>query len=405
MQDGQDNSSLWNAEPRWTPVCRRLKLTVRGNNVLSKSEARSYLIGQAGLRQTATDRDASAAARKILRQLRCIQLDPLDVIGTNAELVVMARTDGFGGLARGSVYNALLPGHAFEHYAKERCLLPAAAFPAYRDQAEQTPTWRSGDRLRRLDKSLLVDVLAEVQERGPITAAELSDRGNVTPLDWSGWKSTSKATTMALEVLALRCKIVVCGRRSGQKLYDVPSRALADVHDLPGPADRRAWALLERVEAAGLLATAGGPWWSMLRDARRSDTVERLVADGMLEHVSIEGSRRSYLAPAGFRDRTFAADDGRLRVLGPLDSLIWDRNLIHHIFDFEYIWEVYKPAAKRRWGWYVCPLLHNGAFIGRVEPRRDDSGKVHIDNLWVEEGHSVDRDELHAALRRLERQQ
>ena len=57
--------------------------------------------------------------------------------------------------------------------------------------------------------------------------------------------------------------------------------------------------------------------------------------------------------------------DDRVRILGPLDPLLWDRNLVHHVFDFEYVWEVYKPAHQRRWGWYVCPLLQRDRLIGR----------------------------------------
>lgn len=106
---------------------------------LTPDEARAYLIGQTGLR--ASRPAGEDAARALLRELRCIQLDPLDVIGTNADLVAMARLDG---LRRGDLYRHLFPGGGFEHFAKERCLLPPEAFPYYRDQAVATPWWRSG---------------------------------------------------------------------------------------------------------------------------------------------------------------------------------------------------------------------------------------------------------------------
>ena len=85
--------------------------------------------------------------------------------------------------------------------------------------------------------------------------------------------------------------------------------------------------------------------------------------------------------------------DDALRVLGPLDPLIWDRKLIHHAFGFEYVWEVYKPREKRRYGWYVCPMLHQGRFVGRIEARlhrEKESVVLRVDNCWARKRGSVD---------------
>ncbi len=366
--------------------------------VLEPERVRDFLVGQAGLRALIHP-PAPEGARALLRARRCIQLDPLDRIGTNADLVALARLDGLG---RGEFHRHLLPGHAFEHFAKERCLLPASAFPYYREQAAETPWWRLSERLQRLPSGLIDDVLAEVAERGPLSAAELGEHGRVEAMDWSGWKGTARAGTMALEVLWTRCQVVVCGRRGRDKLYDLPERALPE-HASGTPAGSfERWALLERVEAAGLLSLAGGPTWSMLSAARRSGLPQRLVDEGLLRLVSVTGSRRRYLAPADLLDRSFPEDDGRLRILGPLDPLIWDRALVRQAFDFDYVWEVYKPASKRRWGWYVCPLLHRGALVGRIEAHLEGPRLV-LDQLWREQGVSLDGHALQAALRRHER--
>lgn len=362
---------------------------------LSRAEAAAYLVGQLGLRRIGGRRGARGV-REVLEALRCIQLDPLDVIGANADLVAMARVDG---LRRGDVYRHLLPGHAFEHFAKERCLLPAAAFPYYRDQAAETPWWRLSERKQKLPASVVDAVLAEVERHGPIGAAELTDHGQVEPIDWSGWKGTSKATSMALEILWTQCRIVVASRTGAGKRYDVPSRALPDVYDAVPREGFGRWAVRERVEAAGLLARAGGPCWSMLHSVRTSEVVDELLAEGAIEEVRVEGSSRPYLAPAGFAGRSFGRDDGRMRILGPLDPLLWDRKLVRQAFGFDYVWEVYKPEAERRWGWYVCPLLHRGALVGRLEARVDDATLV-VDRLWREEGAELDLAALDRALER-----
>lgn len=366
----------------------------RGPTKLTREEARRFLVGHTGL-AAGTLPHGAEGARALLRALRCIQLDPLDPLGTNADLVAMARVDG---LARGDVYRHLLPGHAFEHFFKERCLLPAAAFGWYRNHAAEAPWWGLGVRLERLPPAVLRAVKREIARRGALTAAELTDHGEVQPLDWSGWKGTSRATSMALEVLWTRCEVVVAGRGPGGKRYDLPERALlANVAARRGDFGR--WALGERVEAAGLLARAGGPQWSMLSAVRTSPLPDRMVAQRRLESVLVEGASRPYLAPAGFLERRHPDVDDRLRILGPLDPLLWDRKLLRQVFGFEYVWEVYKPAPQRRWGWYVCPLLHRGRFVGRLEGRVDGRTLV-VDRIWREAGADLDPAALDAALER-----
>jgi len=350
---------------------------------LSRAAARRLLVAHHGLARPLGR--GARGVRAVLERLRCIQLDPLDVIGTNADLVVMARVDG---ARRGDVWRHLFPRYAFEHFAKERCILPASAFPWYRQQghAAQTPWWRHGEREQRVPQKLVEAVLDEVRERGPLTARDLTDHGAVEPIDWSGWKGTARATSMALEILWTRCDIVVAGRtESGAKIYDVPERALGGM--VPGvvPGVVRAsgalsfdrWALHERAHAAGLLTRAGGSMWSMLSSVRTSPLVEEMIEAGELIDVMLEDSPRHYLAVPSFLKARARYDD-RIRILGPLDPLLWDRDLVRHVFDFDYVWEVYKPAHQRKWGWYVCPLLYRDRLIARLDAQ---TGK-----LWFEKG-------------------
>ena len=331
--------------------------------------------------------------RAVLDKLRCIQLDPLDVLGTNADLVVLARVDD---VQRGDVWRHLFPKHAFEHFAKERCILPARAFPWYttRGHAAQTPWWGHGERERRVPPSLVDAVLQEIRERGPITARDLTDHGSVEPLDWSGWKGTAKATSMALEILWTRLDIVVCGRTdSGQKIYRIPHFPTEPVGDF----DR--WAVRERAHAAGLLTRAGGgAMWSMLRNVRGTSLVDEMLADGELIEVKVEDSPRRYLAVPEFLAQKRVRYDDRVRILGPLDPLMWDRDLVRHAFEFDYVWEVYKPESQRKWGWYVVPLLHRDRLIGRMDARVEGE-KLVVSKLWLESD-DVDGEALETALQR-----
>jgi uncharacterized protein YcaQ len=364
---------------------------------LATADARRLLVAHHGLLRPLGK--GASGVRAVLERLRCIQLDPLDMIGTNADLVVLARVDG---IARGDVWRHLFPRHAFEHFAKERCILPADAFPYYRERGHeaQAPWWRHQEREQRVPPKLVEAVLAEIRERGPVTARDLTDHGSVEPIDWSGWRGTARLTSMALEILWTRCDVVVAGRtENGSKIYDVPERSLGAPRSSSGSsASFHRWAVRERVQAAGLLTRAGGSMWSMLSDVRTAPLIDEMVADGELVDVALEGSPRRYLAVPSLLETKRVRYDDRVRILGPLDQLLWDRDLIRHVFDFDYVWEVYKPAKQRRWGWYVCPLLHRDRLIGRLEARIERNTLI-VSRLWLE-AEDIDRDALDTALAR-----
>jgi len=359
---------------------------------LTREEARRFMVTHHGLSRFTHER---AGLADLLCRMRCLQLDPLSPMGTSPDMVGIARARGY---RCGDWYHRLMPGQAFEHWAKERCMLPAYAFPYYRERCRDRHWWRLHTRYRQVPEEALAAVLEEVRERGPITAAELSDHGRVTPVDWSGWKGTGKMGTMALAILWTRCRIVVVGKRGRDKIYDLPERALATVDHRPEQ-DFDRWALRERICAAGLLYQGSGAHWSTISELRGSDLPHRLAEEGLIVEVAIEDSPWRYWAPSDPRAHDYPEPDRNLRILGPLDPFLWDRKLIEHIFGFTYIWEVYKPAAQRRWGWYVCPLLYRGAFVGRIEAKILD-GCLRVLNLWPEPGVRFPRRALQAALRR-----
>jgi uncharacterized protein YcaQ len=134
----------------------------------------------------------------------------------------------------------------------------------------------------------------------------------------------------------------------------------------------------------------------MLDSVRTSSLLDALIEEGALREVIVEGSRRPYLALPDTKVSR-VRDDGRMRILAPLDPLLWDRKLVRQIFDFDYVWEVYKPKSERRWGWYVCPLLHGGELVGRIEAHVNEK-KLLVDRIWRER--AFDDDALSAALER-----
>ena len=363
---------------------------------ISRAQARQFMLGHHGLNRFGYQ-NTSQGLQDLLAKLRCLQLDPLSPMGSSPDMVAIARVPDY---RCNDWFNLLMPGHAFEHYAKERCLLPAYAYPYYRDHAVDVPWWRLHERTKKVPASVLKAVLAEVATNGPVSTSEMTDHGNVAPLDFSGWKGTGKVASMALDILSMRCQVVIAGRKnSREKLYDIPERALPAVSSAKPDDEFHRWAFLERIQAAGLLATTSGPHWSTINTVRTADLPHQLAEAGYCQLLTIEGAPQQYWAPADLNRLTFPEPDEHMRILAPLDPFIWNRKLIAHLFSFEYIWEVYKPANQRRWGWYVCPLLHGGRFVGRLEGRYGD-GVLAVENVWQEPGCKIDRHALRAALKR-----
>lgn len=242
-----------------------------------------------------------------------------------------------------------------------------------------------GPRLERVPESALDATFAFVAERGP-TSVEHLELGKVESIDWSGWKGTSRAARMAIEVLVLQGRVVVCGRKGREKHYDLPRRHLGHHGESNGcsEAEYDEWSILERVRAAGLLSEGAGIWWSSI--ARRT-AVERLVRDGRLSRIRVQGVRAPLLSTALPCNEDW--DEALpMRLLGPLDPLLWNRRLVRELFDFDYIWEVYKPAASRRFGWYVMPLLDGDRLVGRIEAKLKDD-VLEVSNVWEEQHGSV----------------
>lgn len=138
--------------------------------------------------------------------------------------------------------------------------------------------------------------------------------------------------------------------------------------------------------------------WSMLSAVRTSPLVEEMIEAGELVEVAVEESPRRYLAVPAFLEPRRVTYDGRVRILGPLDPLLWDRDLVRHVFGFDYVWEVYKPAKDRVWGWYVCPLLHRDRLVGRIDARVEGPALI-VKKIWLEEEAGIEEAvERHAAL-------
>ena len=350
----------------------------------------------------APPRALAAGAEGVLAafaRLGSVQFDPLAVAGRNHDLVLHARVRDY----RTSWTEALLYERRalFETYNKGLSLLPTAELPWFRiswDRHEAEHRLGAFSRYR----DTVAHILAEIGSRGPLSSLDFERKAAI---DWY-WGPTSESRAV-LEALA-EAGILGLARRDGnRRYYDLverlfPAELLAH---RPDPRDQRLHKLLSRYRGSGLLGTGGqAELWLGIGKARRArgdvsevpsreELREELVASGALLPVAVEGVRGLRFLLDEEQPLLAAAAAGELpgppavTFLAPLDPFVWDRDLLRDVFDFDYVWEVYVPEAKRRWGYYVLPVLFGDRLVGRIEPRIDRaSGSVRVLGAWWQSG-------------------
>jgi uncharacterized protein len=320
-----------------------------------------------------------AAVLRQVRRLECVQIDPVAAVERNQHLVLAARISGY----RPAHLEALLGrGLVFEYMANAACVIPIDDYPIFEGTRHRYRK-RLAPELTRL-RGVVRRIVADLEAHGAQPARAFASDHRVR-----GWWDTdapkTKATSFALNLL-LRTGVIIVVKRDGlERHFDlaervVPARALRAAGGLTTEdADE---ALLDKYLRAYRLFDAEDPrfgWRAMGAPARRM-AILRGVRAGTLVPVTIAGIRRRYYVRAEDADPlrrherspgAEAADGAIVRFLPPLDNLLWRRERVADLFGFQYRWEVYLPAARRRFGYYTMPILSGIRLIGRMDPCLD----------------------------------
>jgi hypothetical protein len=301
----------------------------------------------------------------------------------------------------------------FEAYNKGLNLLPTSELPWYRTQSA------NASRILAENAEVAEQVLERIRAEGPLSTLDF-ERGPAVESLW-GWEwAPSSVVRGVLEAYFVSGVLGLARRDSNRRHYDLAERLFpADLLARQEPLrDQLKHKQLSRYRAHGLLGIGGaGDMWQGLGSSRpdpsrpehpaRSEIREELVADGLLVPVQVEGIRGKRFVLCDEVDLLAAPPEPPASVafLPPMDPFMWDRNLLPALFDFEWVWEVFTPEPKRRWGYYVLPVLFRDRLVGRIEPRIDRAGaRVQVLGLWWEEGFDPRRadgfvDAMRAALR------
>lgn len=357
----------------------------------SIEQARLYQLWAIGLHGTLYP-SGETGIRTCFRDLQGIQLDPLPVLGRNHDLVIQARVAGtHPGEALELIHRERL---GFEYWDKVLCVIPIEEFPQFRAlMTAGGEPWeaRRETRLNQEHPGATEAVYRAVAEHGPLSSRELRDL-DIAQGDYRGWKST-KAANAALEVLWNRGRVSVSHRRNYRRYFDLSERVIpSQFYESDPPSLDSFWRYLlkKRVCTVGLLPARGdAEAWAFLRSARADKLPERLVDEEELTVVQVDGIKTPfYVLPQAEENLSLAekaAFDHDARFIAPLDPLLWARSAFRQLWNFEYVWEVYKPTAKRRFGYYVLPILYRDRFVGRFDGRYDRAEKIlHILTYYEE---------------------
>jgi uncharacterized protein len=292
----------------------------------------------------------------VVQRLTLLQIDPTAAIAPSADLVAWSRI--------GSAYQ---PAHLQQALEQDRTLFEldalvrpmsdlglylagAADFPSY----ERSREWfRSNDSFRR-------DILDQLGSSGPLTSRDIPDTC-VVPWASSGWTNNRNVTQM-LEFLMSRGEVAITGRVGRERLWDLPERVY------PGDAAVPSVEEAERRKNERRLASLG-----IARQKTRAMPMEPTHVGEAGEPAVVEGVKGEWRVDPAALGQDF---EGRTALLSPFDRLVHDRVRAEELFDFEYTLEMYKPAAKRRWGYYALPILHDDRLVGKVDATADRKASV-----------------------------
>jgi uncharacterized protein YcaQ len=360
---------------------------------ISADHARRFLVNRHLLDPPRTLAPAPASVLRVIERLGSLQFDPLEVPGArNHELVLHARIKDY---ERGWCERWLYGNdrRLIEVYNKSLNILPMHELPHY------ALAWdRSGERYRDTilrDQSTVADaILDKIKADGPLTTAAFRDHNHA--VDW--WWAPTSAARAVMEALFVTGRLGIARRDGNRRYYDLIERLVPKELLVYRESEEEATRhrLLSRYRGVGLLGSQPQAEITMGtgKAADRARVTAALVDDGTLIPVAVEGMRQSRYFLADEQPILEAAESPSRRrpqvtFMAPLDPLIWDRRLLRDLFAFDYVWEVYVPAAKRKHGYYVLPILFGDRIVGRIEPRLErKTGALSILGVWFEAGFS-----------------
>ena len=362
--------------------------------ILSSRQARQFILLKQGLLGEHKF-FAKQGVHTFIRQAGCIQFDPVDVCGKNAEITLQSRVKKF---KKNMLHQLLYEDRLlFDYPDKQLSIIP-------------TEYWAYFERTRAVARMNLIKhpeiephiekVYKFIEENGVVSSDDFTLEGSTSWWSAINWSAGGKLSRSVLEQMYSSGDLIVHHKKGTRRYYDlaerhIPSDILNSADPLAEDFDHLKWRVLRRIGAVGLLWNCASSAWltigGLTADARNK-VFDVLVAEKEISELAIEGLKRKFYiltADMPLIDELMKNPvlKPRCELIAPLDPLIWDRKLIKALFGFDYTWEIYTPAHKRKYGAYVLPLLCGEQFVGRVEAVCNRAERVLVvKNIWYEDG-------------------
>lgn len=369
---------------------------------LTKAQASKFLLRKHGLvgRHIFSGRSGILS---FIEQAGCIQYDPIDICGRNADLVLQSRIEGY---KKTDLYELLYSERKLiDYWDKNMSVISVSDWPHFqrtrtnheKESYYQESIFSSYDRVREA-----------LHEKGPCCSKDIGLHEKVR---WP-WGET-RTSRAALESLYFRGELIVHHKKGTVKYYDfaykwLPGHILSASDPNKTEKEYFMWHVKRRIGSAGMLWNGPSDAFLYIRglgSKARASAFESLRAAGDIANIEIEGISKEFFMLSSdipLLERTLSETyEPRLELIAPLDNLIWDRKLIEAVFGFEYRWEIYSPPAKRKYGYYVIPMLYGERFIGRAEPVCERGSRtLRVKNIWLEQGQKLPEKEWRDCIER-----
>ena len=318
---------------------------------LTKAQARRIAV-----RAQLLDAPRPTELLTVVERLTLLQIDPTAAIAPSADLVAWSRL--------GSAYQPAQLQQALEQdrtlFELDAMVRPMSDLGLYLAGAADFPSYESTRAWLRQNDSFRRDILEQLGSSGPLASRDIPDTC-VVPWASTGWSNNRNVTQM-LELLMTRGEVAIAGRVGRQRLWDLPERVYPAGVAVPSVEEAR------RVKNERRLASLG-----IARQKTRPMAVEPTDVGDAGEPAVVEGVKGEWRVDPAALGKDF---EGRTALLSPFDRLVHDRGRAEELFDFEYTLEMYKPAAKRRWGYFALPVLHEDRLVGKVDATADRKASV-----------------------------
>ena len=365
---------------------------------LTNRQARQFLLLKHGLLGEHKFQ-GKQGAMDFIRQAGCIQFDPVDLCGQNAQIMLHSKVKG---MTKATLHELLYEDRQLVDYPdKNLSIIPVTDWPYFERYHKAAKA--GGLRFEGLTE-LEEQALAYIRESGPANSDGLPLEGGIrwhSSIHWSGsGNSNTKAGRAVLEQLYSTGQLVIHHKKGTRKYYDlaenhIPKEILSSPDPLPDELEHQKWRVLRRIGAVGLLWNRPSDAWlyiQNLRTPRRGEVFCALQDEGKIMPVTVEGVNhimyhRTEDLPLIEAVQQDPSPKPRCEFISPLDCFMWDRKVINALFNFHYSWEIYTPPDKRKYGAYVLPIIHGEGFAGRIEAICDRKNKILVvKNIWFEDG-------------------